>query len=184
MEVAVVDIGGGSTEFAVGRPDAAPRFVRSLDVGAVRITERFFAADPPVDAQWHAATAFVDDVLAAGLAEDVRTAPGALVGVSGTFTTLVAWVLDMSTYDPQRVHWRELTLAQIDAAIDLFRVLTSAQRGTLAGIQKGREDVILAGALLARAACLAFGVGAALVSEDDILEGMALWLADGLPPLA
>ncbi len=183
-EVAVVDIGGGSTEFAVGRPGEPPRFVRSLDMGAVRLTERFFPDDPPTYVQWGEAVEFVDGLLHRGLPTDVRTAAGALVGVAGTFTTLVAHELGMRVYEPTRVHGRTLTVAEIERAIGLFRGLTSAERGRLAGIQKGREDVILAGALIARAACHAFGVGAALVSEDDILEGMALWLADGLPPLA
>jgi exopolyphosphatase/guanosine-5'-triphosphate,3'-diphosphate pyrophosphatase len=183
-EVAVVDIGGGSTEFAVGRPGRPPRFVRSLDMGVVRITERFFADDPPTDAQWRAAGEFVDGLLQAGLPAAVRAGAGALVGVAGTCTTLVAHELGLRVYDPALVHGHLLTLAQISAAIGLFRTLTSAERGRLAGIQKGREDVILAGALIAQAACRAFGVEAAVVSEDDILEGIALWLADGLPPLA
>jgi len=149
----------------------------------VRLTERFFADDPPTAAQWRAAAEFVDGLLYAGVPADVRAAAGALVGVAGTFTTLVAHELGLRVYDPALVQARALTLAQIAAAIDLFRALTSAERGRLAGIQKGREDVILAGALIAQAACRAFGVEAALVSEADILEGAALWLADGLPPL-
>jgi exopolyphosphatase / guanosine-5'-triphosphate,3'-diphosphate pyrophosphatase len=182
--VAVVDIGGGSTEFAVGEPGRPPRFVRSLDVGAVRLTERFFVDDPPAEAEWREAVAFVDGLLDAGIPADVRASAGALVGVAGTFTTLVANELGLRVYDPALVHGRSLSLGRIDAAIALFRGLTSAERGRLAGIQKGREDVILAGALIARAACRAFGAAAARVSEADVLEGMALWLADGLPPLA
>jgi len=157
--------------------------VRSLDIGAVRLTERFFAADPPTEAQWRDAAAFVDDLLGVALPADLRAAADVLIGVAGTFTTLVAHELGMRVYDPARVHGRTLTVAQIDAAVRLFRALTSADRRRLPGIQKGREDVILAGALIARAACRAFGAPAALVSEDDILEGIALWLADGLPPL-
>jgi exopolyphosphatase/guanosine-5'-triphosphate,3'-diphosphate pyrophosphatase len=114
----------------------------------------------------------------------VRAGVGAVVGVAGTFTTLVAHQIGLRVYDPALVHGRLLTLAQIDVAIRLFRVLTSAERGRLAGIKKGREDVILAGALIAQAACRAFGVEAALVSESDILDGIALWLADGCPSLA
>jgi len=183
-DVAVVDIGGGSTEFAVGRPGEAARFARSLDMGVVRVTERFFAGDPPTPAQWRAAADFVDGLLHTGLPADARAGAGVLVGVAGTFTTLVAHELGLTVYDPALVHGRTLTLAQIDAAIGRFRVRTSAERGRLAGIKKGREDVILAGALIAQAACRAFGVEAALVSEVDILEGIAFWLADGLPPLA
>jgi len=158
--------------------------VRSLDMGVVRITERFFAGDPPTDDQWDAAVRFVDGLLAGGVPAAVRASAGTLVGVAGTFTTLVAHELGMRVYEPNRVHGRALTLARIGRDIEVFRGMTSAERGRLAGIQKGREDVILAGALIAAAACRAFGVQAALVSEADILEGMALWLADGLTPLA
>jgi exopolyphosphatase/guanosine-5'-triphosphate,3'-diphosphate pyrophosphatase len=101
------------------------------------------------------------------------------VGVAGTYTTLVANKLGMTEYDGRLVQGHVLTLAEIDAAVARFAALTSAERGRLPGIQPGREDVILAGALIAREACAAFALDAVRVSEADLLEGAALALADG-----
>jgi exopolyphosphatase / guanosine-5'-triphosphate,3'-diphosphate pyrophosphatase len=176
--IAVIDIGGGSTEVAVGPVcAAAPAWSHSFDVGVVRVTERFFADDPPSDEQWAAATAFVRDEFAAVPAE-VRGAAGAALGVAGTYTTLVAHKLGLHEYDPARVHGHVLALTDIEAAQTIFRRLTSAQRGELAGIQPGREDVILAGALLAAEVCRLFGHDEVRVSEADLLDGAALWLAE------
>jgi exopolyphosphatase/guanosine-5'-triphosphate,3'-diphosphate pyrophosphatase len=176
--IAVIDIGGGSTEVAVGQAGAgAPVWSHSFDVGVVRVTERFFADDPPTHEQWDAATAFVRDEFAAVPAE-VRGAAGAALGVAGTYTTLVAHKLGLREYDPARVHGHVLALADIEAAQTTFRRLTSAQRGELAGIQPGREDVILAGALLAAEVCRLFGHDEVRVSEADLLDGAALWLAE------
>lgn len=195
----VVDIGGGSTEFAIGAasesgpatgggragvpPIAAaaslvrPSWSRSLDVGVVRLTERFFASDPPSEGQLQAATAFVRAQLLAGVPVGERAVESA-VGVAGTFTTLVAHKLRLQTYDPVRVNGHLLALSDIEAAQALFRDLTSAQRGELPGIQPGREDVILAGALLAAEVCRLFAIDEIRVSEADLLEGAALRLAE------
>jgi len=99
--------------------------------------------------------------------------------VAGTYTTLVAHKLGLREYRSELVHGHVLSLADIDAAIAKFARLTNEQRGRLPGIQKGREDVILAGALIAREASRAFGLADVLVSEADILEGAALALAEG-----
>ena len=123
--------------------------------------------------------AFVRDAIADGVPPAVRAAARHLIGVAGTYTTLVAHKLGLREYRRELVHGHVLTLADIDAAIALFARLTSAERGLRPGIQKGREDVILAGALIAAAACRAFGLASVACSEADILEGAALALADG-----
>ena len=175
----LVDIGGGSTELAIGSAGADPGFVRSLDVGVVRLTERFFAADPPGAAEVAALSEHVADTVREGVPAELRAGVRAAVGVAGTFTTLAANKLRMREYDARLVQGHVLTLADIDAAVLRFARLTSAERGRLPGIQPGREDVILAGALIAREACRAFGLDAVRVSEADLLEGCALGLADG-----
>jgi exopolyphosphatase/guanosine-5'-triphosphate,3'-diphosphate pyrophosphatase len=175
----LVDIGGGSTEFAVGTAGEPPAFVRSLDVGVVRLTERFFHADPPPAAEVAALAGYVAAAVERGVPADLRTAVRGAVGVAGTFTTLVANKLGMTEYDPRLVQGHVLSAADIDDAIARFSEMTSAERGRLPGIQPGREDVILAGALIAREACRAFGLDAVGVSEADLLEGAALALADG-----
>lgn len=177
--VVLIDIGGGSTEFGIGEPGAAPGYVHSVDIGAVRLTERFIHHDPPLPAEVDELGAYVAAVLAEELSASVRSAVRAAIGVAGTYTTLVAHKLQLRVYDPERVHGHVLGLADIDAAIAEFASLSSAARGRLPGIQKGREDVILAGAVIARAACRAFGLDAVRVSEADLLEGAALALAEG-----
>jgi exopolyphosphatase/guanosine-5'-triphosphate,3'-diphosphate pyrophosphatase len=186
----VVDIGGGSLELAVGEaaPTAVspaavspaavtPSFVCSLDVGVVRLTERFFATDPPTEVEWRAARDFVRATLDAAVPAAVHAPVGRGVGLAGTFTTLVAHKFALRTYDRALVHGHELTLADLKAAEFLFRGMSSAARGRLPGIQKGREDVILAGVLLAREVCRLFVLEAVRVSECDLLDGVALSLA-------
>ncbi len=165
----LVDIGGGSTEFAVGVAGEPPAFVCSLDIGVVRLTERFFRADPPPAEEVAALAGHVAAAIEAGVPAELRAAVRGAVGVAGTYTTLVANLLGMTRYDA----------ARIEAAVGRFAALTSAERGRLPGIQPGREDVILAGALIAREALLAVGLDAVTVSEADLLEGAALALADG-----
>lgn len=177
--VLLVDIGGGSTEFAVGTAGLPPEFVRSLDVGVVRLTERFFHADPPPPAEVAALAGHVAAAVEEAVPADLRAAVRGMIGVAGTYTTLVAGKLGMTEYDAAVVQGHVLSLADIDDAVARFAALTSAERGRLPGIQPGREDVILAGALIAREACRAFGLDAVSVSEADILEGSALALADG-----
>ena len=176
----LIDIGGGSTEFAVGDPGRAPTYVCSLDIGAVRLTERFIRHDPPTPAEIGDLGVFVAAAIARGVPATVRGAACAAVGVAGTYTTLAAYRLALRTYRPELVHGHVLSLADIEAAIGRFATLTSAERGVLPGIQPGREDVILAGAVIAAEACLAFGLAEVRCSEADLLEGVALALADGL----
>jgi len=175
----LTDIGGGSTEFAVGLAGSTPDFVRSLDIGVVRLTERFLHHDPPAAAELDQLTAFVAAAIADGVPATVRGAARGAVGVAGTYTTLVAHKLRLREYRFELVHGHVLSLADIAAAIAEFAVLTNEQRGRLPGIQQGREDVILAGALIAREACRAFGLAEVRCSEADILEGAALALAEG-----
>lgn len=177
--VGLVDIGGGSTEFCVGVAGLSPGIVRSLDIGAVRVTERFFHDDPPSPAALEAATAFIRDAIEAGVPADSRASVSRLIGVAGTYLTLAAHKLELRAYSRDLVDGHELSLADIERAITLFAQLTSAERGRRPGIQTGREDVILAGAMIAADACRAFGLASVTCSEADILEGAALALADG-----
>jgi exopolyphosphatase/guanosine-5'-triphosphate,3'-diphosphate pyrophosphatase len=175
----LVDIGGGSTEFAMGSAGEPPAFVRSLDVGVVRLTERFFHADPPPAAEVAALADHVAAAIRDAVPADLRAGARGMVGVAGTYTTLVANKLGMTTYDPTLVQGHVLWLADVADAVSRFAGMTSAERGRLPGIQPGREDVILAGALIAREALRAFGLDTVSVSEADLLEGAALALADG-----
>ena len=177
--VVLVDIGGGSTEFAAGVPGGGPDVVRSFDIGVVRLTERFLRHDPPEPAELDALVGLVRGAIVDGVPNEVRDSARLMVGVAGTYTTLVAHKLHLRAYSSELVHGHVLSLADVDAAVTLFASLTNEERGRLTGIQPGREDVILAGTLIAREACLAFGLDAVRVSEADILEGAARALARG-----
>jgi len=179
--VLVFDVGGGSTEVAVGRVQSAavpsPGFVCSLNVGAVRLTERFFGSDPPTAPQWRAAVTLTRRLLSEAIPPDWRRVDVG-IGVAGTITALVANHLGLREYQTELVHGRELRLSVIEAAIRSFRVLTSRERALLPGVEPGREDVILAGSLIAREVCRRFGLSGITCSEADILEGAVLALAE------
>src|SRR5674476_629716 len=98
--LALVDIGGGSTEFAVGVAGRRPDFVRSLDIGVVRLTERFLHHDPPLAGEVADLAGHVAATISEAVPDDVRAPVRAMVGVAGTYTTLVAHKLGLRRYDP------------------------------------------------------------------------------------
>ncbi|MFB9375697.1 exopolyphosphatase [Kineococcus gynurae] len=171
----VVDLGGGSTEFVLGRADVEASL--SVDVGSVRLTERHLHDDPPTPEQVAAARA---DVAAAldRVEEAVPLARTAtLVGVAGTVTTLTAAVADLPAYEPGSVHGREQPIADVRATCAWLLALPRAERRTRPWLHPGRVDVIGAGALVWDAVLERFagraGLSSVLSSEHDILDGIA-----------
>jgi exopolyphosphatase/guanosine-5'-triphosphate,3'-diphosphate pyrophosphatase len=183
----VVDIGGGSTEFAVGpvSPERIgdPEGVLSVDMGCVRITEKFLHRDPPAAEELSQALSVARDYL-----DDVaRDVPAVLdarrfVGLAGTVTTVAAVELGLKSYDPELVHHFKLTRA---AAEDVFRTLATesrAQRVHNPGLEEARADVIVGGAVILVAVFRYFDFDECLVSEADILDGLAASLLDDRTP--
>ncbi len=176
----VVDIGGGSTEFAVGRGRDGPEGVISVDVGCVRLTEQYLHRDPPAPEELSAAIsvaeAYLDDVVR----ELPSTRDAALmVGLAGTVTTVAAVELGLASYDRDRIHHFRLSRA---AAEDVFRTLateTRADRVHNPGLEEARADVIVGGCCALVAVLRFFEVDELLVSEADILDGMARSLLSG-----
>ena len=171
----VLDIGGGSTELVTGSgPDDPELSVVSLQVGCVRITERFLTSDPPTAAELREAEAMVNELLEQAIADHPRfLAAHRLVGLAGTVTTLASLHLGLDLYDRDRIHHAVLTAGDV---YDWYRTLASevtAARLDRAGMVPGREDVIAAGALILAAVMTRFGFDECLVSEADILDGMA-----------
>jgi exopolyphosphatase/guanosine-5'-triphosphate,3'-diphosphate pyrophosphatase len=177
--VVVVDIGGGSTELVVGDRGGVG-WQRSFDVGAVRLTERFLAADPPGPDELERAAAAVREAFAAVPAE-IRALPCRAIGVAGTITTLVTLELGLTEYDAGRVHGAEVTAATVDEQLARLAALPVAERRLLPGLEPERAPVIVGGVLVAREALRVFGLDAYTASEHDILDGAAL-LAAELPP--
>src|SRR5207253_1246779 len=168
----VVDVGGGSTEFIAGgdEPDA----LCSIDIGCVRLTEQYLHGDPPTAEELSQAVSVVRDHLA-----DVdRLVPGAaqaktLVGTAGTVWTLAAIELGVDSSESERIDHFRLTRA---AAEEVFRTLATEpieQRRHNPGLEPGRVDVIVAGAIIVVTLMRYWRFDEMLVSESDILDGLA-----------
>ena len=169
----VVDIGGGSTELAVGHAGGEPTAAISLDIGCVRVTERFLRSDPPEAGELSDALS----VLRVHLDDVAREAPATLdaarlVGVAGSVTTMAAVELGLREYDADRIHHFVLSRP---AAEDVFRTLATEPREARAanpGLEPGRVDVIVGGALILVGILRYFDFEECLVSERDILDGL------------
>lgn len=182
--VVVLDIGGGSTELVTsaepaeppGKPTQPTRVVgRSLDIGSVRLTERFLASDPPSPDEIRATVRQVDDALDRLPPE--LTKAGTLVGVAGTTRTVAAVALELPTYDRARLHLVRLPAAQVHDVRDRLLAMTVAERRAIPSMHPGRADVIGAGAIVLAACVDRLGAGEVLVSRHDILDGVAWSLA-------
>jgi exopolyphosphatase / guanosine-5'-triphosphate,3'-diphosphate pyrophosphatase len=168
----VVDIGGGSTEFIVGTTE--PEGLVSVDVGCVRLTERFLHSDPPRPEELSAAIS----VTQAHLEDVARVLPATrearrLVGLAGTVSTVAAVELGLHEYDRERIHHFRLTRA---AAEDVFRTLATEARADRIhnpGLEEARADVIVGGCCVLVAVLRFFEAEALLVSEADLLDGLA-----------
>lgn len=172
----VVDIGGGSTEFVLGDGGGQPRAAASADMGSVRITEKFIATDPPAPEELAEALSFVADHLVEVEAV-VRVAEArCLVGVAGTITTLAAVALGLDRHDPRRTHHHFLSHRNVEALFRRFASETVEERREDPAIEPGRADVITAGTLILVAVLRRWGFDGVLVSEKDVLDGIALSL--------
>jgi exopolyphosphatase/guanosine-5'-triphosphate,3'-diphosphate pyrophosphatase len=166
----IVDIGGGSTEFVLGGADG-PAASSSVDVGCVRVTERFLASDPPSREELAAAAAYVRSLLPP---LEARSA----IGVAGTVTTLATLDLGLAEYDPQRTHGHRIPRASVERELERLAALTSAERERVPGIEPGRAPVIVAGLVVLREVLDAYGLPEIEVSERDLLHGAALAAAE------
>jgi exopolyphosphatase/guanosine-5'-triphosphate,3'-diphosphate pyrophosphatase len=172
----VVDVGGGSTEFVVGTEK--PEGAISVDVGCVRITEQFLHSDPPAPEELSQAVSILRDHLA-DVDREVRGAASArtLVGLAGTVTTMAAIELGLAEYSRDAIHHFRLTRA---AAEDVFRTLATEPAGLRRhnpGLEEGRVDVIVGGALIVVSIMRHWSFDEMLVSEADILDGLARSIA-------
>ena len=174
----LVDIGGGSTEFVFGRAPEVVDHAISTQMGSVRLTERVQPSDPPSEADLRAFEALIEP----RLEEVERTVPArdarTLVAVAGTATTLQACALGLERYDPDLVHRSTLTVADAERTLRELAAMTNEERAAIPVMPKGRGDVIVAGAVILVKAMRRFGFERALVSETDILDGLALELLD------
>jgi exopolyphosphatase/guanosine-5'-triphosphate,3'-diphosphate pyrophosphatase len=171
----VVDIGGGSTELVLGRPGSVS-YSTSLQLGCVRLTERFLASDPPAGDELEACRTYVRKHLPELEATDA-------IGVAGTVTTIAALDLALAEYDPARVHRHRMSRASVERELDRLAALTVAERELIPGIEPGRAPVIVAGAVILHELMTVYGLDEIEASERDILDGAVLAAAE-LPPIA
>jgi exopolyphosphatase / guanosine-5'-triphosphate,3'-diphosphate pyrophosphatase len=190
----VTDIGGGSTEFVLGGPagpgsrgaaaggaGAAPPAdgAVSVNIGCVRMTERHLHTDPPTAAEIAAARADIDAALDVVEAKIPVAAARTLVGLAGSVTTVAALALGLDSYQADRIHHARIGVAAVRDQATTLLAQTRAERAALAVMHPGRVDVIGGGALVLMRIMERFGFGEVLVSEHDILDGIAWSLVPG-----
>jgi exopolyphosphatase/guanosine-5'-triphosphate,3'-diphosphate pyrophosphatase len=165
--IAVVDIGGGSTEVVAGW-----RFRVSMQMGVVRFSERHLRGDPPPPEELQRLTAAVRDVLAAELPGDLGVAT--LLAVAGTATTAAAIAHEVEPYDPERVHGARVTAGALEEMLARLALMTEAERREVPGLHPDRAPTIIAGITILLECTRALGLDEIEVSEHDILRGAAL----------
>lgn len=171
-ELLVIDIGGGSTEFIRGNDDGVSR-VLSVDVGSVRLTERFLHADPVRDDEVAAMLAAIERELAPVIERFAgANAALTLVGIAGSFTTVAAIEKRLVKYSHSDVHGRHLSVGEVRRQVRLFREKTIEERKQIAGLEAKRADVIFAGACLIERIMTLFKAESVVVSDQGVRYGL------------
>jgi exopolyphosphatase/guanosine-5'-triphosphate,3'-diphosphate pyrophosphatase len=169
----VIDIGGGSTEIIATRLGETP-VIRILPLGAVYLTERCIKHDPPIAEEVALLRRMVREELDGYSATIQPDTSGMLIGTAGTITTLAAIDQGLERYDPARINRSALTSDSIDRIVDTLSMSSLKQRRTIRGIESGREDIILAGAVILQEIIHLFGYSSMLVSDWGLREGIVL----------
>lgn len=171
-ELLVIDVGGGSTELIWGTAGHVQRLA-SLDIGSVRLTERYLRSDPVQEPEFDRMTEAIDTALES---LETQKKPGeeavTMIGIAGTFTTLAAIEKRLVQYSHSEVHGSRLTLAEIRRQLKLFQEKSIAERKTIPGLEPKRADVILAGARLIERIMDRFGMEQVTVSDQGIRYGV------------
>lgn len=167
----VVDIGGGSTECVLG--DEVPNASWSADIGCVRMTERHLHADPPTPEQVSATRSDIARALDEVEIHVPLDQSASMIGLAGTVTTVSAIAHGLSDYDPAFLHGSVITSAQIDEVVERLLVMPRVERAAIPVMHPGRVDVIAGGGLVLQEVLARTGLDRVVVSETDILDGIA-----------
>jgi exopolyphosphatase/guanosine-5'-triphosphate,3'-diphosphate pyrophosphatase len=173
----IVDVGGGSTELVAGGPDGV-RWHDSLDMGSVRLTERFLQSDPPTGDELSDCAAAVRALLAERVPDEIRSASRSAVGVAGTITSIAAVAVGLQEYDRDCVHGFQLSAQAVDRELRRLAAVPVEKRRAMLPLDPDRAPVIVGGAVVARETLAFFGLDSLEVSERDILDGAALAAAE------
>ncbi|MDH4098245.1 MAG: Ppx/GppA family phosphatase [Nitrospira sp.] len=172
-DMIALDIGGGSTEFILDRPGQAP-IVRSIDIGVVRLCERVLTHDPPTAEEIEQAREWVRRETQAAVAEMANYETATFVGTAGTITALAAMAQKLPAYEPARIHNYRLALATVQELEQILLSRKKADRIGLPGLEKNREEVIAAGAIIIRTVMETIGMSQVLVSDLGLRDGVLI----------
>lgn len=174
--VLVVDIGGGSTEVVAGVAGEDPVLSHSFNIGCRRVTERFFAQDPPSSDQVEHARTWIREQMSKFFArlKEEGMLPARMIAVAGTATTVVSLHKRMKVYDRDQVHHANVTAQMVDQAFTLLSSCSLEERRNLPGLDPGRAPVIVAGMVILQEVMSLARAQSYTVSESDILQGMIL----------
>lgn len=171
-ELLVIDIGGGSTEFIRGNDSGVLRAI-SIDMGSMRLTERFLHSDPVASAEAETMITAIDRELAALPRRGIdATSAVALVGIAATFTTLAAMEKRLATYSHPEIHGSRITARQVRAQVSSLQIKTIAQRKKIIGLDPKRAEVIFAGACLIDRIMKFYGKNEVVVSDQGVRYGL------------
>jgi exopolyphosphatase / guanosine-5'-triphosphate,3'-diphosphate pyrophosphatase len=170
----VLDIGGGSTEFVIGRPGEAPSFHVSTQAGSVRQTERHLHHDPPTEAELEELRAEIREIVETSVPEEVRRSVADGVAVAGTPTSMAAIDQQLEPYDPSRVHGYRVSLEACERIERMLASVPEPERRKVVGLHPERAPTIIAGAVILVESMRSFGLDGVQVGEHDILYGAAL----------
>ncbi|RKD20927.1 exopolyphosphatase / guanosine-5'-triphosphate,3'-diphosphate pyrophosphatase [Caminicella sporogenes DSM 14501] len=169
-DILVIDIGGGSTEFIIGNINGI-KFKTSLNVGAVRMTDKHISTDPISDIEFENLKkdikGIISKVLKAIREYDIKR----IIGIGGTVTTLAAIDRKLEIYDSNLIHNYEIKIKKVEEMVDLFKRTNNEERKNLKGLQPKRADIILAGAVILYEILVSLGVDKITISDYDNLEG-------------
>ncbi len=180
-DVLALDIGGGSTEFILDLPNQAT-MMRSVDIGVVRLCERVLHHDPPTSEEIRQAREWVRNETVAAVADLALPVGLTFVGTAGTITALAAMAQQLPSYEPARIHNYCLARTVVQDLESTLLVRTKAERAGLPGLERNREDVIAAGAIILRTVMETVGIPSLLVSDLGLREGVLINLANQVIP--
>ncbi|HVG02526.1 MAG TPA: Ppx/GppA phosphatase family protein [Nitrospira sp.] len=175
-DLLALDIGGGSTELILhrlGQPIAA----RSMDIGVVRLSERILRSDPPTGEEVRQAREWVSNETAAAVKDMLLSTDLTFVGTAGTITSLAAMAQQLPAYEPARIHNYILNLDTVKALEEQLLSKSKTQREDLPGLERGREEVIVAGVIILSKVMETLRMSECLVSDLGLREGVLINLA-------
>ncbi len=179
--ILIVDVGGGSTEFILGKDQNISQW-KSLPIGAVRLRDQFLAHDPPLEGEINQVEEFLKEELEAHLFP-FRGAK-ILVGTGGTVSCLAGLDLGLETYCPERTHAYQLKIDDLKSMVQKLAILSTKERLLLKGMEAGREDIILPGLLIFTTVMDILNIPILTVSEVGFLEGLLWYLIKSSAELA